>query len=91
MKKEVLQSILASVISKLREDNLYVESLLIKERRSKFEIYIKLGSNPLGVKTIKIIFSKKNFKFRVFSSKTSIELRLKRLIERELAKSGVKK
>lgn len=91
MNMSQFQFIIDSIIEYLKKENLHVESLIVKERRSRIEAYLKLSNNPLGISTIKLIFSKNTNKFRVFSTRTSIDLRLKKLIARELAKSGGKR
>jgi len=79
-----VKNIVERVISYLKKEGFYANYCEIREHRGKFEVFLKLERNIAGLSTIKIVFSKRGEKFYVFTGKTSLDLRLKRFIERVL-------
>ena len=86
MKHVEITSIIEKIAWLFKRDNLYINKCIVKEKTSKYEVYFKFDKNPAGIFTVKIIFSKNNYKFRVYSGKTSLDLKLKRFIQREIIK-----
>lgn len=70
----------------LKRENMYVSSCEVREKTSKYDIYFKLEKNIAGISTIRVVISKRKPEYRVFTGKTSFDLRLKRFIQRELLK-----
>lgn len=83
-----LAKLVEKIVWYLRREGIYVLDCEIKEKAFKFEIYMKLDRNLAGLSYIKIQISKDGRKVRVFTRKMNYDLRVKRLIERELKKSG---
>ena len=70
----------------LRRECMYVSSCEIRERTAKYEIRLNFEKNIAGISTIKLILSKNGSACRVFTGVTSLDIRLKRFIQRELSK-----
>jgi outer membrane lipoprotein-sorting protein len=75
-----------NTVKYLRGEGIYVLECKIKEKATKFEINMKLDKNPAGLSYVKIQISKDGKKIRVFTRRTSFDLRIKRFIRRELEK-----
>ena len=84
MKPSSIARIVEKLVWHLRKENIYVVSCEIREKPSKFEVYMKLDRNMAGVEYIKIILGKNNSNVRVFTGKTGFDLRIKKFIKREL-------
>jgi len=74
------------VVQLLKQEGMYVSSCEIREKALKYEVYLKIEKNMIDVSAIKLIFNKNKFQYRVFTGRTSLDLRLKRLIRLELSK-----
>lgn len=71
----------------LKRENILVKYSEIREKKSKYEIILKLDKNIADLSTIKIIYSRgKRGSIRVYTGRTSFDLRLKRFINRELSR-----
>lgn len=83
---DTVKSLVEKIARDLRRDNINISLCEIREKKSRYEIYFKLEENAAELSKIKIIINKNKLKTRVFTGKTSFDLRLKKLIRRELIK-----
>ncbi|MCY0868187.1 MAG: hypothetical protein OWQ48_03025 [Desulfurococcus sp.] len=81
-----IAEILVKLASILKRDLGEVRVKEIREGRSEFQVYINLGSNPSGVSRVKIIIKKDYSRVRVYSGIASLDIRVKRLLLRELSR-----
>lgn len=86
MNLDTVKSLVEKIARDLRRDNINISLCEIREKKSRYEIYFKLEENAAELSKIKIIINKNKLKTRVFTGKTSFDLRLKKLIRRELIK-----
>ncbi|MEM1628989.1 MAG: hypothetical protein QW551_06940 [Desulfurococcaceae archaeon] len=77
-----LNEILEKLVNYLRREVGDVVYYEIRERKSKYEVYLKMDKNPMEISTMKLVFSKTGTKFRIFTGRVSLDLRLKRLVNR---------
>lgn len=90
MNRDKLIAIIDRISKSLKARGMVTRRVEIRERSSKYEVYINLDANPAEVDRIKIIISKYRYKYRVFSGLTSIDLAIKRILAKELSNKGVK-
>jgi hypothetical protein len=86
LKHETINTLVEKLARYLSRENINVSSCEVREKKSKFEVYLKLDKNIAELSTVKIIINKNKDKIRVFTGKTSFDLRLKRFIKRELSR-----
>lgn len=87
MNAQVVKSIVEKLAWHLRKENILVSSCEVRERTSKIEVVLKFENNVAGLSVVKIIFYKKGSrKPRVYTGKTSFDLKIKKFIMRELEK-----
>lgn len=84
MKPETVKYIVERVVVYLRREGFYVAHCEIKARRGEFEVFMRLERNVANIPSIKVVFSRRSGKFFVFTGRTSLDLRLKRIIKRLL-------
>jgi hypothetical protein len=82
VRTSTLRRIIEELIKYFRREGLYVNYCEIRERRGEFEAFMRLDVNTAGLSTVKIVFSKNRGKFYVFTGRTSLDLKIKRLIKR---------
>lgn len=83
----VVKSIIEKLAWYLRRENILISSCEVRERSSKIEVMLKLENNVAGLSVAKIVFYKGGLKRpRVYTGRTSFDLRIKRFIIRELEK-----
>jgi len=88
LKPAIVMHIVEKLAWYLRREGIYVASCEIRDHGSKYEAYFKLESNPAGLTRVKIIINKQSGKIRVYTGKTSFDLRVKRFIKRELERAA---
>lgn len=86
LKAAVIARIVERLAWYLRKENILVLNCEVKEKSGKFEVFFKLDNNIAGLRFIKIEISKDSKEVRVYTQKTSFDLRIKRLVKRELEK-----
>ncbi len=85
MNDERLNRVLSRIIQILNNEYGRVVRTLIKKGVKNTTIIIKLEKNISGIRTVKIKVSGDGSKIRVYTGATSLDLRLKKLLRRELA------
>ncbi len=85
MNDERLNRVLSRIIQILNNEYGRVVRTLIKKGVKNTTIIIKLEKNISGIRTVKIKVSGNGSKIRVYTGATSLDLRLKKLLRRELA------
>ncbi|MEM0002271.1 MAG: hypothetical protein QXS24_03065 [Desulfurococcaceae archaeon] len=86
MNLSTLKYLVEKIAQELRRDNINISTCEIRDKKSRYEIYFRLDENRAELSKIKIIINKNELKIRVFTGKTSFDLRLKKLIKRELTR-----
>ncbi|MEM4952891.1 MAG: hypothetical protein QXR51_02110 [Desulfurococcaceae archaeon] len=86
MNLSTLKYLVEKIAHELRRDNINISTCEIRDKKSRYEIYFRLDENRAELSKIKIIINKNELKIRVFTGKTSFDLRLKKLIKRELTR-----
>jgi len=81
---ERLNRVLSRIIQILNNEYGRVVRTLIKKGVKNTTIIIKLEKNISGIRTVKIKVSGDGSKIRVYTGATSLDLRLKKLLRREL-------
>ena len=85
--REIVGRIVEAIVWHLRRENILVSTCEIREKTSKYEVFLRLEDNAAGLSTIKIIYYNNNpLKTRIYTGRTSLDLRLKRIVKRELEK-----
>lgn len=84
MNDERLNRVLSRIIQILNNEYGRVVRTLIKKGVKNTTIIIKLEKNISGIRTVKIKVSGDGSKIRVYTGATSLDLRLKKLLRREL-------
>lgn len=86
MNYKFVEHIINRLVIFLKRENVYIREIKVLEKKSKFEIHMVADPNYMNISKIKVIFSKNKLKYRVFTGKTSLDLRLRKFIDREALK-----
>lgn len=89
MNTDIPEIIVEKVIKFLRRENIEIAMCEIREKTSRYEIFIKPHRNITGLRRIKIIVDKRYLKYRVYTNIASFDLKLKKIINREISKMVV--
>ncbi|MEM0507083.1 MAG: hypothetical protein QXW58_07515 [Thermosphaera sp.] len=88
MKSEVLSRIVSRINQMLNDYYGRVSSTIVKIGDKNVVIVIKMEKNISNIRNVKIKISLDGSKVRVYSGVTSLDLKLKRFLKKELGKVG---